>query len=258
MDVRVAMLHLDLSGGPEERNLELLRQGILQAGEAGADWVLTPETAVQGYFFTQKDRPYRIPVQPAPMLDPIRQTAAKLDMTVFLGCAEYDETAGKNYNSCLVIDPSGEVAGRHRKVRSHGSGAEGWASKGEDFSPVPCRDLTAGILVCADAYFDENARALREKQAQVIVVPAAWPPGGCGGPPENAWKRCSRASGLPVWICNQTGNTERMDMSQAQSAVVVDGEMRLVYSGLQPAALVFDWNVAANRLASEEFTVIPV
>ena len=48
MDVRVAMLHLDLSGGPEERNLELLRQGILQSGEAGADWVLTPETAVQG------------------------------------------------------------------------------------------------------------------------------------------------------------------------------------------------------------------
>ena len=47
-------------------------------------------------------------------------------------------------------------------------------------------------------------------------------------------------------------------MSEAQSAVVVDGEMRLAYSGLQPAALLFDWNVAANRLASEEFTIIPV
>ena len=256
--MRVAILHLDLSGGPEERNLRLLHQAMVRAGEAGADWVLTPETAVQGYFFTQKERPYQIRMQPSSLLNPIRQTAASKNMTVFLGCAEYDEADGKNYNSCLVIDSTGEVVGRHRKVRSHGSGAEGWASKGDAFSPVPCREMTVGILVCADAYFDEYAQELRGKQAQVIIVPAAWPPGGCGGPPENAWKRCSRASELPVWVCNQTGNTERMDMSEAQSAVVADGEMRLVYSGLQQAILLFDWDVAGQRLVSENFTIIPV
>ena len=174
--MRVAMLHLDLSGGPEKRNLLLLQQAMTRAGEAGAEWVLTPETAVQGYFFTQKERAYHIPVQPAPMLDSIRQTAEKMELTVFLGCAECDEAAGQYYNSCLVIDPAGEVVGRHRKVRSHGSGAEGWASKGETFSPVSCRNMTAGILVCADAYFDEYAMELRDKQAQVIIVPAAWPP----------------------------------------------------------------------------------
>ena len=256
--MRVAILHLDLSGGPEERNLSLLQRAIVQAGDAGADWVLTPETAVQGYFFTQKDRPYQVLVQPAPMLDSIRQIAAQKGLTVFLGCAEQDAADGKNYNSCLVIDPSGEVIGRHQKVRSHGSGAEGWASKGSGFSPIFCREMTAGILVCADAYFDEYARELRAKRAEVIIVPAAWPPGGCGGPPENAWKRCSRASGLPVWICNQTGNSERMDMSQAQSAVVIDGEMRMAYSGLQQAVLLFDWDVSRQCLLSEEFAVIEV
>lgn len=52
--MRIALLHLDLSGGLEERNLALLQHAITLAAEAGADWVITPEMAVQGYFFTQK------------------------------------------------------------------------------------------------------------------------------------------------------------------------------------------------------------
>lgn len=256
--VRVAILHLDLSGGPEERNLSLLHQAAVQAGQAGADWVLTPETAVQGYFFTQKDRPYQILAQPAPMLDALRQAATDMDMTIFLGCAEYDAQDGKNYNSCLVIAPNGDVIGRHRKMRSHGSGAEGWSTTGTSIAPIACREMAAGVLVCADAYFDENAQALRDKQAEVIIVPAAWPPGGCGGPPENAWKRCSLASGLPVWVCNQTGNGERMDLSKAQSTVVIDGEMRLTYSGLQQAVLLFDWDESKKCLLSDDFTVVAV
>ncbi|HWR38615.1 MAG TPA: carbon-nitrogen hydrolase family protein [Patescibacteria group bacterium] len=255
--MRVALLHLDVSGGPEERNLTQLQYGLNLAAQAGADWVITPETAVQGYFFTQKDRPFQIPVQPSPVLQPIREAAAAYQLTLFLGCAEQDETTGNYYNSCLVIGSGGEVIGRHRKLRSPG-GAEAWATQGRDVTPVACAQMKAGILVCADAYFAENAKTLKQKEAEVIIVPAAWPPGHCGGPPEHAWERCSRESGLPVWVCNQTGNQERMDLSQAQSAVLVDGTMELAYSGLQPAALLFDWDTEKKQLSSTEFTVIPV
>ena len=224
--MRIALLHFDLSGGPEEKNLALLEQGIIRAAQAGAKWVITPETAVQGYFFTQKDRPFQIPVQPAPGVQPIRELATTYGLTIFLGCAEQDAATGRYYNSCLVIGNEGEILGRHRKLRSHGTGAEGWATKGTNLEPIVCKEMSAGVLVCADSYFDEYAEVMKEKQAQIIVVPAAWPPGGCGGPPENAWKRCSKVSGLPVVVCNQTGNQERMDMSQAQSAVLVHGEVQ--------------------------------
>ncbi|MEN6413544.1 MAG: carbon-nitrogen hydrolase family protein [Veillonellales bacterium] len=256
--MRIALLHLDLSGGPEERNLVLLEQAVTLAAREGAQWVITPETALQGYFFTQKGRPFSIPVQPAPVLQPLRQLAATYGLILFLCCAERDESSGLCYNSCLVIDDDGEVIGRHRKMRSHGTGAEGWAAKGTGLEPFSCKEMTAGVLVCADAYYERNAQILKTKQAQVIIVPAAWPPGGCGGPPVNAWERCSRESGLPVWICNQTGNRERMDMSEAESAVVVNGKMQFAYSGLQQAVLLFDWDAANQKLLSADFTVLPI
>lgn len=256
--MRVALLHLDLSGGPEERNLALLKQAVTMAAEKGADWVITPETAVQGYFFTQKGRTVQIPVQPAPILQSLRHTAVVYGLTVFLCCAERDEMSGLCYNSCLVIGSDGEIIGRHRKIHSQGVGAEGWATKGTLLEPIFCKEMTVGLLVCADAYYEKNARALKAKQAQVIIVPAAWPPGECGGPPANAWERCSRASGLPLWVCNQTGNQETMDMSEAQSAVVVDGKVKFVYSGLEQAILLFDWDIDGQQLLSSEFTVINV
>lgn len=49
--MKIALCHLELSCGPQERNLQLLEQAVSIAAEQGADWVLTPEAAVQGYYF---------------------------------------------------------------------------------------------------------------------------------------------------------------------------------------------------------------
>ena len=51
--MKIALLHLDLSAGPAEKNIEQLLDGIKIAAANGAQWVITPEMAVQGYFFTQ-------------------------------------------------------------------------------------------------------------------------------------------------------------------------------------------------------------
>ncbi|BBB92177.1 MAG TPA: carbon-nitrogen hydrolase family protein [Methylomusa anaerophila] len=256
--MRVAFLHLDLSGGPEARNLELLHQAIDLAAQQGAKWVVTPETAVQGYFFKLKAEaarePLNIPVQPCPGLDGIRCLAAKRGLTVFLGCAEQDEATGNYFNSCLVIGPGGEILGRHRKLRAHGTGAEGWAARGKQLEPVDCREMKAGVLVCADLWYPEHAQVLQAKGARVIVALAAWPPGKCG--PGDSWEQASAASGLPVWVCNQTGNGEHLDFSQATSAVAAEGRLQLTYKGLAPAVLLFDWDESEQRLLSSEFTVV--
>lgn len=254
--MKVAMLHVDVSGGPESRNLAILINGIHKASQAGAEWIITPETAVQGYFFAcERDvRPIQVDVQPSPAVQPLQRLAAVRQATVFLGCAEQDAASGKYYNSCLVIGPGGNVVGRHRKKQAHSGVSEGWASKGEHLEPVHCGDVTVGILICADTWYEDNAVALADKGAEIIVVPAAWPPGGCGGPPENAWKKASAVSGRPLWVCNQTGKQERLDFSQAQSAVIAGGEMQLAYSG-EPAVLLFDWDFAGQCPRSTAFAV---
>ncbi len=252
--MRVAFLHLDLSGGPEERNLALLAKAIDLAAGQGAGWILTPEVAVQGYFFAQGKTVVSIPVQPTQALKPIRQLAAKHQLTVFLGCAEQDAGSGKYYNSCLVIGPEGNVLGSHRKTRSHGVGAEAWVTAGDKLEPVACPEMKAGIMICADSWFVEKAKVLKDKGAEVLTVLAAWPPGHYG--PGDCWERCSQVSGLPVWVCNQTGNQEELDFSQAQSVVVAGGKTQFSYSGLQQAVLLFDWDRSNNRAAAGQFTVL--
>lgn len=255
--MRVALLHVDVSGGPENRNLELLAMGIRLAAQQGASWIITPETAVQGYFFAceRERKPVTIPVQPSPAVEPILALAAKLQVTVFLCCAEQDSQTGSCYNSCLVIGPDGTVVGRHRKKQAHSGVSEGWATKGKQLEPVVCGERTAGILICADSWYEDNAVTVADKGAEVIIVPAAWPPGGCGGPPENAWKKASAASGRALWVCNQTGRQERLNFTHAQSAVVVGGEMRLVYSG-EPAVLLFDWDFETQCAMAGEFAIL--
>lgn len=49
--MKIALCHLELSCGPQERNLQILEQAVRIAAEQGADWILTPEVAVQGYYF---------------------------------------------------------------------------------------------------------------------------------------------------------------------------------------------------------------
>lgn len=255
--MRVALLHVDVSGGPESRNLEILANGIRLAAEAGAKWIVTPETAVQGYFFAceREHKPVVIPLQPSLAVEPIRRLAANCRVTVFLCCAEQDAVTGKYYNSCLVLDPNGNILGRHRKKHAHKGVSEGWSAKGEQLEPVKCGDKTAGILICADSWYEENAVELAGKGAEVIIVPAAWPPNGCGGPPENAWKKASAASGRALWVCNQTGKQARLDFTHAQSAVVIAGEIHLEYTG-KPAVLLFNWDFEKQCTGLDQFDVL--
>ncbi|PKM48038.1 MAG: carbon-nitrogen hydrolase family protein [Firmicutes bacterium HGW-Firmicutes-8] len=255
--MKIALLHLNLSGGPEKENISALRHAISLAAEQGANWIVTPEMALQGYFFAKNDEPVEIPVQPGESMQVLCQLAARHGLTTFLGCAEKDAATGKFYNSCLVIGPTGEVLGRHRKMHTHGVGAEVWVTTGNQLAPVNCRDITAGVLICADSWFMENSQGLKEKGAEVIVVLAAWPPSGEHGPGD-CWERCSQTAELPVWVCNQTGSYENLDLSKAESAVVVGGKTQFTYSSREQAILLFDWDLGKQCTISRQFSVVAV
>lgn len=253
MGMRVALMHLDLCAGPEEANIALLSRAIQAAAEQGAAWIITPEIALQGYFFARDGTARNVPLQPGASWQSLRELGSRYGLTLFLNCAEKDAGDNELYNSCLVIGSDRQVLGRHRKMHSHGVGAEAWLTLGKRLEPVACAEMKAGILICADVWFVENALALKERGAEVIIVPAAWPPGTCG--PGDSWEKCSRASGLPVWICNQTGNHEIIDLRPAESAVVADGMTCFTYSG-DPAILLFDWDCARRCPQSTAFTVL--
>ncbi len=178
--MRLALLHLNLGSGPQQANSELLCRATALAAAEGADWIITPEMALQGYFFAEKTETLNIDIQPEQLLAPVTRLIAGRRLTLFLGCAEQDAATGKYYNSCLVIGPAGSVLGRQRKTRSHKMGPESWVTEGDKLEPVSCPGVKAGIMVCADSWFVDKARTLKDKGAEVLVVPAAWPPGEHG------------------------------------------------------------------------------
>lgn len=252
--MQVALLHFDLSAGPAAHNMAMLCQGIRLAAAQKAKWVITPEMALQGYFFTQLHGGV-IRKNMRAYIRPILALAKELNVFVFLGCAEHNAFDDKDYNSCLVIDNTGHIIARHHKMKIVHSKAEEWAFPGEKPTCVECDLIFAGVLVCADAYFTENSEQLGRLGADALVVLAAWPP-GCGDPPEVAWERCSRSSGgLPVLVCNQTGTVNGLDCTIAKSAVVFQGELQMEYSG-DPAILLADLDFFEKKLKTKEFTVM--
>ena len=46
--MKIALLHLDVAEGPETRNRKSIISAAGEAVSRGADWIVTPETALQG------------------------------------------------------------------------------------------------------------------------------------------------------------------------------------------------------------------
>lgn len=211
--------------------------------------------AVQGYFMTCMHRPYELLCLQGEIVQSFQSQAKRLGVVVFLGCAERDAADGKAYNSCLAIGCDGSLLGCHRKIKTVRWKTEAWSSPGRELQPICVDGVRTGVLVCADAWFGEHAEILASWGAQVIVVAAAWPK-GCGGPPEDAWRRCSaRGGGVPVLLCNQTGKSGGMDCTLAKSAVVTNGILRASYCGAE-AILLADIDLTTGTLRSETFDAV--
>jgi len=253
--ISVAMLHLDLCCGPETQNESKLLDAIKQAADMGADWVITPETAQQGYFWAVDGDVEALDEQHPDFLMPVSRLAKQKNITVFFCSAERCPETSLAFNSCFVIAPNGDLIGRHRKMSGHGS-TESWATHGDVRQVMPTEPLSAGVLICSDSWHAEHAHALKTDGANVLVVPAAWPPGKHG--PGDCWEQRSMDTGLPVWVCNQTGDHPRLNFHDATSVVVQNGKTVLSYKGQEEAILLFNWDVEKHQLAKPSWSVVPI
>ena len=257
--MKIALCHLDVSMGPEEKNVSKLERTLEIALDRGVDWIITPETALQGYYFYRNDPSKKnfVQEQPSRRINNLLALLKNKDAYFFLGAGEYDSKEKKNFNSCLVFGSEGKLIGRHRKIFNHGLGSEAWAEPGTEENAIQCGKFCVGVLVCADAWFYEHMEVMKQKGAELFIVIAAWPPTKETGDPIGKWQENANKSGLPFILCNQTGKNPYMNMEIGQSFVIVDGEVKLSYSG-EEAILFFELDVKQKKVTSECFTVVRV
>ena len=251
--LRVSFLHMEPELGNIQHNRNLVELGIQAAADQGSDWLITPELCIPGYLFERHIGTEWIQVQPDEWMTNLCQTVKNNQITLFLSHPERDPISGSLFNSVFVLHSSGDIIGKHRKIKTL-KGPEGWSSPGSECVPIACDGLAVGILVCADAYKSEIANLLKTQGAQILVSPSSWGPGGCG--PDGEWERRTEETGLPILVCNRTGKeSDDLDMLDADSVVAKNGIRLLSGSFKTSTVLTFDINLTTMTPESNDYII---
>lgn len=174
------------SRGDLGENLASAAKWVAAAGRRGAKLVLLPEN----FAFLGAHERDKLAVaevvdadRPGPILAALGAMARSAGAWVIAGGMPERATAeGKVWNSCLVVDASGRLVARYRKVHLFDVNIPGAAvfeesrtvERGNELVVVETPWGGVGLSICYDLRFPELYRALVDRGARIVVVPAAF------------------------------------------------------------------------------------
>jgi predicted amidohydrolase len=154
-------------------NFHLMAKVLDEAGREKPDAILLteffPENGVKG---TVHDRSEPIP---GPVTDALASKAREYNTYIIAGMLELD--GGKTYDTAVLIDRQGRIAGKYRKTHLPLAEVESGETPGSDY-PVFDTDFgRIGMLICWDFVFPETFRIMRLEGAEIVFLPIAGDPG---------------------------------------------------------------------------------
>lgn len=148
---------------------------IAEAAAQGADLVVLPELFSTGYQLNIVGPRISELAEPVDgsTVRALQEAASKAGCYVIAGLALTHELPGVPYNSAVLIDREGSVAGVYDK--QHLWALERFYFRSGCESPVFDTDFgRIGIMICYDMGFPEVARMLTLQGAEIVVCPSAW------------------------------------------------------------------------------------
>lgn len=158
-------------GASLAENREALGKLVDQAASQRSDLVLFPEYAVHsesGLSCFEASEP----VPDGPSCELFAHKAREHGVNICAGMLERD--SGLVFNTAVLFDRQGNLAGRYRKVHPYWP-EEVWdgVTPGEDL-PVFSLDIgKVGVMTCYDSWFPEVGRLLALRGAELILFPSA-------------------------------------------------------------------------------------
>lgn len=150
-----------------ENNLKFYSDMIVHAGNKGADIICLGE----GITIVSAGKSYYDAAEtiPGPTSQALGEAAKKAGTYVIAGIYEKEGTL--IYNTAILIDRDGNIAGKYRKTHLPQTEVEGGLNPGDTY-PVFKTDFgTIGIEICYDNFFPEVARNLMLNGAEIIFCP---------------------------------------------------------------------------------------
>jgi predicted amidohydrolase len=147
------------------------------AEEQGADLVVLPEVFMRDFGKAGSDIAEFAEDLDGPFVRRLGELAAEHGVTVVAGMFETSPDRTRPYNTLVVVDHTG-LRASYRKIHLYDSFGykESERLLAGDLEPVvvEVHGLRVGLMTCYDLRFPELARALVDRDAELVVVPAAW------------------------------------------------------------------------------------
>jgi N-carbamoylputrescine amidase len=176
--VKVGLIQLKVSDDLEE-NLDKIARYIKNAAKRGAEIVCLQELFAYRYFAQTKDDRFFALAEPVPgRLSRFLADCASLNRVLLIGGSIYEKgDDGKFYNTSLIFDATGNLAGKYRKMHiPHDPNyfEQYYFSAGDiGYVQVSTGRAVIAPLICYDQWYPEAARINTIQGAQIIFYPTA-------------------------------------------------------------------------------------
>lgn len=172
--MKVAIIQLGIND-EETKEQRLLRvEGIIEELE-GTDLIILPELWNIGFFSYEKYHSESETLD-GDLVSRLSEKARKTNSYIFTG-SFVEQRNGRFYNTCVLLDRKGQIAGDYSKIHLFGNGSAETKllSPGEKVDVINTDFGKVGLSICYDLRFPELYRRMADQGAEVIISCAAWP-----------------------------------------------------------------------------------
>lgn len=197
--VKVALCQIFCLDGDRSGNLARIDHALAEAKTVGAQIACFPETALLGWVNpAAHERAHPIPGEDSESL-----AALARKHRVWICCGLAEKAGEKLHDSALLIDSSGNIVLKHRKMNILTQLMDPPYTPGTEVAAADTPLGRIGLLICADSFKTEHLERMASLKPDLVLIPYGW------AAPEDRWPghglalertvcAAARAIGAPV------------------------------------------------------------
>jgi deaminated glutathione amidase len=162
-----------------QANLRTAVELIGEAGSQGAELVVLPENGL--FLGTNTEMRAAALAVDGPEIAELCLAASRATVAVVVGGLKRRDRSGKIYNTALVINNEGKIAGGYDKIHLFDATISGQSfeatrveSRGQEPVAFDINGIKLGLTICYDIRFPELYRRLAMDGAEVLLIPSAF------------------------------------------------------------------------------------
>lgn len=231
--MRISLIQMNSRANGREQNVERALDFIARAVADKTDLAVLPEFFNYEYFPQYRDYNYMDYAETDEDYTQTQMKRAARDHGIWIISTIFEmERPGLYYDTAMLINPEGKIAGKYRKVHPAAllSLEKIYFRGGSSFPVFKVGPWTIGISTCYDNLFPESCRCLAIRGAEVIITPYATP---IDDPWENFLTTRALENGVYFAACNHLGQEGDWRMSGRSMIISPTGKVMIQASGTE-------------------------